>query len=106
SHIRASLAATVQSTNSLVTSIKTSLGLVANGKAVHDQNHNHDAITYSREVEVDQFPRGHERYPSAPQSWKTYVDRRLNGLSSTDTYPRSIPTMPLTPNYSAPRYPI
>ncbi|KAF9950086.1 hypothetical protein BGZ72_008179 [Mortierella alpina] len=96
SQIRASISATVHSSNKLYTSIKSSLGLAANSS--HDSlPHNDDLSSpwYNHELERTQSPLRHEQYPSL-QPWRG-LDRRLKNYGYT---------VPVTSSYSAPRNPI
>ncbi|KAF9277384.1 hypothetical protein BGZ68_009331 [Mortierella alpina] len=95
SHIRASLSATVNSSNKLYTLIKSSLGLVAD--ASHDSSPHEDELSlwHSHELERTQAPLRHEQYPSL-QPWRG-LDRRIKSYGYT---------MPVTSSYAAPRHPI
>ncbi|GJJ77744.1 triacylglycerol lipase [Entomortierella parvispora] len=108
SHLRSTLSATANSTSAAFTSIKTSLGLVG-AKSGLEKNKGSSAstssassslsssspsssnVSYSREVEMPK----HEQYPSL-QPWRG-LDRRIKNYGYT---------MPISPNYTAPRHPI
>ncbi|KAG0259092.1 hypothetical protein BG011_002829 [Mortierella polycephala] len=108
SHIRTSISATVHSTNSLYTSLKSSLGLVNAASTTTSQNspRHKDEISssspassavpwYDQEIEGNQIPLGHEQYPSL-QPWRG-LNRRIKNYGYT---------APVASTYTAPRYPI
>ncbi|KAF9996720.1 hypothetical protein BGZ80_000254 [Entomortierella chlamydospora] len=86
SQIRSTIAATVHSTNTLVTSLKSSLGYLGKDSSTSEPE-NQSALS--------SVPLRHEQYPSL-QPWKG-LDRRLKNYGYT---------MPVSSNYIAPRYPI
>ncbi|KAF9966660.1 hypothetical protein BGZ70_001647 [Mortierella alpina] len=97
SHIRASVSATLHSSNKLYTSIKSSLGLVANSS--HDSSPHNDkrsSLWHSHALDERTLaPLRHEQYPSL-QPWRG-LDRRIKNYGYT---------MPVTSSYAAPRNPI
>ncbi|KAG0212342.1 hypothetical protein BGX28_006486 [Mortierella sp. GBA30] len=96
SHIRASIATTVQSSNNLYKSIKSSLGLVTtSSKDSLQHNNDPSKVSYSQELERSQTPPRHEQYPSL-QPWRG-LDRRIKNYGYS---------IPVTSNYAAPRNPI
>ncbi|KAG0319158.1 hypothetical protein BGZ99_005268 [Dissophora globulifera] len=123
SQIRSSIAATLHSTNALVVSLKSSLGLAAkessssssySSNSSGDSNNNNadtnnnssgsdanvksgsdlsPSVFYSQEVERSQVPRSHEQYPSL-QPWRD-LDRRIRNHAYT---------MPVASDYTPPRH--
>ncbi|KAF8934239.1 Alpha/Beta hydrolase protein [Dissophora ornata] len=105
SQVRSSIAATVHSTNALVTSIKSSLGLVSkeapspSGNTKDGQGSSSStsssSVYYSQEVERNQVPLHHEQYPSL-QPWRG-LDRKIKNYGYS---------MPVVSSYTAPRNPV
>ncbi|KAF9427488.1 hypothetical protein BGZ76_002324 [Entomortierella beljakovae] len=95
SHVRASIAATVHSTNAFVASIKSSLGLHSKDSSSSSNSETQSSsssIFYSREVDGIDTPSSRGQY-----SWDRSLDRRLKEYGYT---------APVVSNYFAPRQPI
>ncbi|KAF9572074.1 hypothetical protein EC968_010405 [Mortierella alpina] len=97
SHIRASISATVHSSNKVYASIKSSLGLFSDSP--HDSSlHNDELSSLWHSHGLNNSPSApprHEQYPSL-QLWGR-LDRRIKNCGYT---------MPVTSSYAAPRNPI
>jgi len=95
SQVRSSLSATVHTASTLVTSIKSSLGLVQHPSSFASKS----SSVHSQVVEEEEghSPSQHDQYPLL-QPWKGFQRRIKSYAHST--------TLPVTSCYSAPRYPI
>ncbi|KAK3806398.1 MAG: Alpha/Beta hydrolase protein [Benniella sp.] len=97
SQVRSSLSATVHTASTLVTSIKSSLGLVQDPSSFASKSSSVHRQEVVEEVEGHNSPSQHDQYPLL-QPWKGFQRRIKSYAHST--------TLPVTSCYSAPRYPI
>ncbi|KAF9979724.1 hypothetical protein BGZ65_006100 [Modicella reniformis] len=100
SQLRSSISAAVHSTSALVTSIRTSLGLVAKDSTSSPSSsasRTSSSSAYNREVEENQIPLQHEQYPLL-QPWRGFHRRIKSYAHST--------VIPVASSYNAPRQPI